>query len=107
MVPHRRPSARSPRLRRRPAPPRERLDQSVLAGIAGRGFTRDYWPRMLGLLEPRVLVASHFDDFFRPAGTALGMSLNVNLAALPEEIGAVSDDCAVAALTPLAPVRGG
>jgi L-ascorbate metabolism protein UlaG (beta-lactamase superfamily) len=69
-----------------------------LAGIAGRSFTRGYWPRILGRLEPRVVVASHFDDFFRPLDTALGFSTNVNLAAWPEEVAAVSNDFVVAAL---------
>jgi L-ascorbate metabolism protein UlaG (beta-lactamase superfamily) len=74
-----------------------------LAGIAGRRFTDDYWRRILGALQPRVVVASHFDDFFRPLGTPQGFSLNVNLAAFPEEIGAVSRDFAVAALRPFEP----
>ena len=69
-----------------------------LAGIAGRSFTRDYWPRILRRLEPRVVVASHFDDFFRPLDGDLGFSTNVNLAAWPEEVAAVSRDFAVAAL---------
>ncbi len=69
-----------------------------LAGIAGRSFTRDYWPRILGRLEPNVVVASHFDDFFRPLDGSLGFSTNVNLAAWPEEVAAVSRDFAVAAL---------
>lgn len=61
-------------------------------GIAGRIFTRDYWPRILGRLQPRAIVASHFDDFLRPLNGPFGFSLNVNLAAWPEEIAAVSDD---------------
>jgi hypothetical protein len=28
-----------------------------LAGIAGRGFTRDYWARILPRLQPRTIVA--------------------------------------------------
>ncbi len=71
-----------------------------LAGIAGRRFTDDYWQRILTVLEPRVVLASHFDDFFRPLSAPAGFSLNVNLAAFPEEIGAVSHDFAVAALAP-------
>jgi L-ascorbate metabolism protein UlaG (beta-lactamase superfamily) len=71
-----------------------------LAGIAGRSFTPDYWARILPLLEPRVVVASHFDDFFRTVDDPLGFSLNVNLTALPEEIEAVSRDFDVRALTP-------
>jgi L-ascorbate metabolism protein UlaG (beta-lactamase superfamily) len=75
-----------------------------LAGIAGRRFTSDYWPRILGRLQPRVVVASHFDDFFRPLDGDGGFSLNVNLAAFPEEIGGVSQEFAVAALEPFQPV---
>jgi L-ascorbate metabolism protein UlaG (beta-lactamase superfamily) len=29
-----------------------------LAGIAGRRFTDNYWPRVLGALQPRVIVAA-------------------------------------------------
>ncbi len=71
-----------------------------LAGIAGRGFARDYWRRILPRLDPAVVVPSHFDDFFRPVDEPLGFSLNVNLAAVPDEIGAVSRDAAVATLAP-------
>jgi L-ascorbate metabolism protein UlaG (beta-lactamase superfamily) len=77
-----------------------------LAGIAGRTFTRDYWSRILPKLEPRVVVASHFDDFFRPVEGEQGLSLNVGVHRLPDEIGAVSDDFAVAALRPLQTYRG-
>lgn len=68
-----------------------------LAGIAGRSFTRDYWPRILRRLDPGVVVASHFDDFLTPLGTP-GFSTNVNLAAWPDEIAAVSRDAVTAAL---------
>jgi L-ascorbate metabolism protein UlaG (beta-lactamase superfamily) len=71
-----------------------------LAGIAGRRFTERYWQRVLAALQPRVVVASHFDDFLRPLGAPAGFSLNVNLAAFPEEIGAVSQEFEVAALQP-------
>lgn len=77
-----------------------------LAGVAGRGFTPDYWARILRRLEPRVVVASHFDDFFRPVDAAPGLSLNVALARVPEEIAAVSRDFTVTALRPMEPVRG-
>ena len=75
-----------------------------LAGIAGRRFTSDYWRRILGRLQPRVVVASHFDDFFRPLDATTGFSLNVNLAAFPEEIEGVGGDIAVAALKPFLPL---
>jgi L-ascorbate metabolism protein UlaG (beta-lactamase superfamily) len=75
-----------------------------LAGIAGRSFTRDYWARILPRLQPRAIVASHFDDFFRPIDASMGFSTNVNLAAVPEEVAAVSRDFAVATLSPMEPV---
>src|SRR5204863_253897 len=77
-----------------------------LAGIAGRSFTSDYWQRILTRLEPRTVVASHFDDFFRPLEGPMGFSLNVNLSAFPEEVAAVSGDFAVAALEPMRAVSG-
>ena len=75
-----------------------------LAGIAGRSFTRDYWERILPRLEPRTIVASHFDDFFRPLKDPMGFSLNVNLSAVPEEVARVSRDFALATLPLLEPV---
>jgi L-ascorbate metabolism protein UlaG (beta-lactamase superfamily) len=72
-----------------------------LAGIAGRSFTRDYWPRILSALQPHTILASHFDDFFRPLDAAMGFSMNVNLAAVPDEVAAVSRDFAVATLAPM------
>ena len=73
-----------------------------LAGIAGRSFTDRYWQRILGRLEPSVVVANHFDDFFRPLDAPMGFSTNVNLSGLPEEIAAVSRDIGVAAQAPAA-----
>jgi hypothetical protein len=52
------------------------------------------------------VIASHFDDFFMPLSDPLGFSTNVNQAAFPEEIGAVSSDIAVAAMRPLQSVEG-
>ena len=71
-----------------------------LAGVAGRGFTQDYWKRILRRLEPRTVIPTHYDDFFRPLTVPMGFTLNVNLARVPEEIAAVSRDFAVAALPP-------
>jgi L-ascorbate metabolism protein UlaG (beta-lactamase superfamily) len=73
-----------------------------LAGIAGRSFTDRYWERILPRLKPKAVVASHFDDFFRPVSAPVGFSTNVNLSALPEEIHAVSRDITVAAHRPFA-----
>jgi L-ascorbate metabolism protein UlaG (beta-lactamase superfamily) len=69
-----------------------------LAGIAGRSFTDNYWARILRRLDPQIVVANHYDDFFRPLSAPMGFSTNVNLAALPDEIREVSRDIGVAAL---------
>lgn len=71
-----------------------------LAGLAGRSFTPGYWPRVLRRLQPSVVVASHFDDFFRPLSAPLGFSTNVNLAGFPDEVAAVSTAITPAALPP-------
>jgi L-ascorbate metabolism protein UlaG (beta-lactamase superfamily) len=77
---------------------RERGVDVFLAGVAGRGFTRDYWRRILPLLDPAVVVPTHYDNFFRPLGQSLEFVSNVQLAELPNEIGAVSADVELAAL---------
>jgi L-ascorbate metabolism protein UlaG (beta-lactamase superfamily) len=69
-----------------------------LAGVAGRSFTRDYWERILRRLEPRVVVPTHYDDFFKPLDDPMDFTTNVKLANVPEEVGAVSRDFSTAAL---------
>jgi L-ascorbate metabolism protein UlaG (beta-lactamase superfamily) len=77
---------------------RERGVDVFLAGIAGRNFTRDYWRRILPRLDPRIVVPTHYDNFFRPLGRPLEFVSNVQLAELPHEIGAVSAGIELAAL---------
>ncbi|HWA53194.1 MAG TPA: MBL fold metallo-hydrolase [Solirubrobacterales bacterium] len=69
-----------------------------LAGIAGRSFTDDYWQRIIPRLDPKVVVPTHYDNFFRPLGQQMEFVSDVRLAGLPEEIGAVSRDVELAAL---------
>ncbi len=71
-----------------------------LAGVAGRGFTERYWERILRRLEPQTVVPTHYDDFFRPLDAPMGFTANVHLSHVPDEIGRVSRDVAVAALPP-------
>jgi L-ascorbate metabolism protein UlaG (beta-lactamase superfamily) len=77
---------------------RERGVDVFLAGVAGRSFTERYWQRILPLLEPRAVVPTHYDNFFRPLGDRLEFVANVQLAELPGEIAAVSRDIELAAL---------
>ena len=69
-----------------------------LAGIAGRGFTPHYVQRVLTRLEPRVIIAHHFDNFFRPLDAEMGFSLNVNLGGFLDEVRGVSADFKVRTL---------
>jgi L-ascorbate metabolism protein UlaG (beta-lactamase superfamily) len=69
-----------------------------LAGVAGRSFTERYWSRILPKLDPRVVIPTHYDDFFRPLGEDMDLVANVKLAELPGELRAVSRDVTVAAL---------
>ncbi len=69
-----------------------------LSGVAGRGFTRQFWARILTRLQPRVVVPTHYDDFFRALDQPMGFTTNVNLAHVPAEIAAVSREIEVAAL---------
>lgn len=69
-----------------------------LAGVAGRAVTPRYWERVLPRLDPRVVVPTHYDDFFKPLGAPLSFVSRVRLEAVPEEVRAVSRDAALAAL---------
>jgi L-ascorbate metabolism protein UlaG (beta-lactamase superfamily) len=77
---------------------RERGVDVFLAGVAGRNFTDDYWRRILPLLDPAVIVPTHYDNFFRPLGQRMEFVSNVQLASLADEVGAVSRDARIAAL---------
>jgi L-ascorbate metabolism protein UlaG (beta-lactamase superfamily) len=77
---------------------RERGVDFFLAGVAGRSFTDDYWRRVLTKLQPGAVIPTHYDNFFRPLGERLEFVANVQLAALPEEIAAVSREIEIAAL---------
>jgi L-ascorbate metabolism protein UlaG (beta-lactamase superfamily) len=77
---------------------RERGVDVFLAGVAGRSFTERYWQRILSRLEPRAVVPTHYDNFFRPLGQDLEFVTAAELARLPEEIAAVSGEIELAAL---------
>lgn len=77
-----------------------------LAGVAGRGVTPRYWERVLPKLDPRVVVPTHYDNFFRPLGRELDFVRNVKLASVPGEVGSVSSSTAVLAL-PRIDLHGG
>ena len=69
-----------------------------LAGVAGRSVTPHYWERVLPRLDPRIVVPTHYDNFFEPLGRSMRFIRRVALTEVPGEIGAVSRDARVAAL---------
>jgi L-ascorbate metabolism protein UlaG (beta-lactamase superfamily) len=69
-----------------------------LAGVAGRSVTPRYWSRVLPRLDPRVVVPTHYDDFFKPLGRRLELINRVRLETIPDEVRAVSRDATLAAL---------
>ena len=75
-----------------------------LAGITGRQVTPRYWERILPRLDPRLLVPTHYDDFFAPLDQPLKLVRRVGIDGLPGEVRAVSRDAAIAAV-PRAPAR--
>ena len=63
-----------------------------LAGVAGRSVTPQYWERVLPRLDPRVVIPTHYDDFFAPLGSRFKFLRKVEIEAVPDEVGAVSRD---------------
>ncbi len=53
---------------------------------------------MLPRLDPRVVVPTHYDDFFKPLSDEMGLIANVRLSELDDEVGSVSRDARIAAL---------
>jgi L-ascorbate metabolism protein UlaG (beta-lactamase superfamily) len=69
-----------------------------LAGVAGRSVTPRYWERILPKLDPRVVVPTHYDNFFTPLGRPQDFVRRVALAQVPHEVRQVARDAQVAAL---------
>lgn len=70
-----------------------------LAGIAGRGFTKNYAARVLRCLEPKVVIPTHYDNFFSPLDLPMKLSTNVNLTGFVDEVAAVSREFQVSTLS--------
>jgi L-ascorbate metabolism protein UlaG (beta-lactamase superfamily) len=68
-----------------------------LAGVAGRSVTPRYWERILPRLDPRVVVPTHYDDFFEPLGGGDARWI-ASVGKVPDEVAAVSGSARVAAL---------
>jgi len=77
---------------------RDREIDVFLCGISGRRFTERYVERIARRLRPKVIVPTHYDDFFRRLDRPMELSFNVNLTGFADEVSAVSKDIAIRAL---------
>ena len=71
---------------------------AFLCGIAGRQVTPDYVGRMLRKLQPRRVLITHHDDFFRPLDAERRFAFGVDVARFPDEVAAISRDIPVVTL---------
>ncbi len=69
-----------------------------LCGIAGRQCSPRYLERVIPRFDPRVIVPTHFDDFFTPLGVPMRFTLGVDLAGFPGEVAKVSRSTTVCTL---------
>jgi L-ascorbate metabolism protein UlaG (beta-lactamase superfamily) len=76
-----------------------------LCGISGRRFTPKYVERIVGKLAPKVIVPTHYDDFFRPLEDKVRFSFNVNLTGFADEVHHASRDLPVHVLELGVPCR--
>jgi L-ascorbate metabolism protein UlaG (beta-lactamase superfamily) len=65
---------------------RDRGVDLFLCGISGRRFTPNYVRKIVTALAPKMIVPTHYDNFFRPLGDPLAMSFNVNLTGFADEV---------------------
>nr|HEX4318979.1 MBL fold metallo-hydrolase [Kofleriaceae bacterium] len=68
---------------------RDRGVDVFLCGIAGRRFTPRFLERACARLDPKLIVPTHYDDFFRPIAVPWRTSFNVNLTGFADEARAV------------------
>lgn len=63
-----------------------------LCGASGRRFTSRYVERIVRALDPKMIIPTHYDDFFRPLGGPTRFSFNVNLTGFADEVRAAAGD---------------
>ena len=61
-------------------------------------MTPRYWERILPRLDPRIVVPTHYDNFFSPLGRPQDFVRKVDLAGLADEVAAASRSARIAAL---------
>ena len=71
---------------------RDRDVDVFLCGISGRRFTPHYVERIVAKLRPRVIVPTHYDNFFLPLEGEPKFSFNVNLTGFADEVHSATHD---------------
>ncbi|MBA3456558.1 MAG: MBL fold metallo-hydrolase, partial [Deltaproteobacteria bacterium] len=77
-----------------------------LCGASGRRFTPRYIERIVHALDPKLIIPTHYDDFFRPLGGPTKFSFNVNLTGFADEVRAAAKDLPLHTLEVGVPVGG-
>jgi L-ascorbate metabolism protein UlaG (beta-lactamase superfamily) len=73
----------------------------LLCGIAGRGFTPAFVPRILKATQPAAIIPHHYDNFFLPLDIPMGFSFNVNFGGFVEEVHRHAPGLPIHTLSPL------
>lgn len=77
-----------------------------LCGISGRGFTDRYLQRVLTRLEPRIVIPTHYDNFFAPLDQEIGFLTNVDVGGFVDEVAEVSSSFEIRSLDLLQTATG-
>lgn len=88
---------------------KERGVDVFLCGASGRRFTPNYVERIVRVLQPKLIIPTHYDDFFRPldlSGAPTRFSFNVNLTGFADEVRKASVDLPIHTLEVGVPVGG-
>jgi L-ascorbate metabolism protein UlaG (beta-lactamase superfamily) len=73
----------------------------LLVGLAGRQHTAGYLERLIGLLQPSVLVPTHYDAFFAPLEEGLHLLPGIDLDGFYEEAATLAPAAALVMPYPL------
>lgn len=82
----------------------ERADV-LLVGLAGRGWTKDYLPRLVRALRPRVIVPTHYDAFFWPLDDGLRLLPRIDMEGFVAEAARLAPDARIVAPSPFEELR--
>lgn len=70
----------------------------LLLGISGRQATPDFIARVLDRLVPRVVVPTHYDNFFRPADRRMRVLPSIDFEGFVEEVHDANPDIEIVTL---------